>query len=256
MKPLAQITKEDIKKIKMIVLDVDGVLVPRGTKIRQKGDTIVLGIKKIKKKEIELIENIVRAGLLVNISSGRGLYMLQKMFQSVLSQVSITYENGSATWHKGKIYQHINSFAELSAVLPKLEKAAKKNKKVKGFEPKEFIITLHCKERAPEIEKIVRKYKKLTTVWNQEAYDIVIKGRQTKARGLRHVMNLFKLKKENVLVIGDNLNDREMLKAGGLPVSADKDRVKGKFYVPQSDKHFPAGVLMEKILSLKGKSSL
>jgi len=36
--------------------------------------------------------------------------MLQEMFREILPFVSLTYECGSATWYKGKIYQHINSF--------------------------------------------------------------------------------------------------------------------------------------------------
>ena len=34
MKPLSQMVKSDLSKIKMVVFDVDGVLVPRGTKIK------------------------------------------------------------------------------------------------------------------------------------------------------------------------------------------------------------------------------
>src|SRR3989338_8505613 len=122
MKPLNQMKKEDIKKIKLIVFDVDGVLVPRGTKIKQVGNTTTLQTKIIAKKQIEQIKELNKRKFLINISSGRGLYMLQEMFREVLPYVSITYENGSATWHKGKIYQHINSFKFLQYVFPKLKK--------------------------------------------------------------------------------------------------------------------------------------
>ena len=102
MKPLAQIFKGDIIKIKMIVFDVDGVLVPRGTKIKQIGNITTLQTKVINKRQIKQIKELNRIGFLVNISSGRGLYMLQEMFREVLPFVSLTYENGSATWYKGK----------------------------------------------------------------------------------------------------------------------------------------------------------
>ena len=42
MKQLNELSKKDLAKIKMIVLDVDGVLVPRGTKIKQIGNTTTL----------------------------------------------------------------------------------------------------------------------------------------------------------------------------------------------------------------------
>ena len=251
MKPVSQMSKAEIKKIKMIVFDVDGVLVPRGTKIKQVGDTLTLQTKVIQKKEIEEIKKLNRKGFLINISSGRGLYMLQEMFREVLPFVSLTYECGSATWYKGKIYQHINSFDSLYGIVPKLKKLVGKNKNVKGFEPKEFIVTLHCKKRVKEVEDIVKKEKNLVSVWSGDAYDILIKKRQSKALGLRYAMKIFKLKRENIMAIGDNYNDYELLRESNIPISADKTKVKGKFYIPLKGKFFPADVLMQKILALK-----
>jgi len=251
MKPLNQMSKKDLLKIKMIVFDVDGVLVARGTKIKQIGNTTTLETKVIAKKQIDQIKELYAKGFLINISSGRGLYMLQEMFREILPFVSLTYENGSATWYKGKIYQHINSFEYTKNIFPKLKKIANKNKNVKGFEPKEFIITIHCKKQIREIEEIVKKEKNLATIWNGEAYDVQIKKEQTKAIGLRHIIKIFKLKKENVMAIGDNYNDQELLEESGMPVSADKSRVNGKFYIPLKGIFLPADNLMQKILSLK-----
>lgn len=250
MKPLDQISKADIKDIKMLVLDVDGVLVPRGTKIKQSGNTTTLETKIIADKQIEQIKKLNEMGYLINISSGRGLYMLQEMFRGILPFVSLTYENGSATWYQGKIYQHVNSFKYLKDVFPKLKEATENNKYVKGFEPKEFIITIHCDKQVPAIEEVMKKEKDLAMIWNGEAYDIQIAEDQTKAVGLRHVMEIFKLKKENVMAIGDNYNDAELLSESGLPISADKDRVEGKFYVPLEGKFLPADLLMQKVLEL------
>lgn len=250
MKPLNQISKKDLGKIKMIVFDVDGVLVPRGTKIKQIGNVTTLETKIIQTKQIEQIKELNKKGFLINISSGRGLYMLQEMFRDILPFVSLTYECGSATWYKGRIYQHINSFDRTKNIFPKLKKIASKNKNVKGFEPKEFIITIHCKKPVKEIEEVVKKEKNLVTLWNGEAYDVLIKKDQTKALGLRQAIKIFKLKKENVLAIGDNYNDQELLEQSGMPISADKSRVKGKFYVPLKGEFLPADLLMQKILSL------
>ena len=240
--------KDDLKDIKMIVFDVDGVIVPRGTKIKQVGNTTTLETKIIESKEIEQIRQLSEKGFLINISSGRGLYMLQEMFRNILPFVTLTYENGSATWYKGKIYQHINSFEYLKDIYPKLKQVA--NEKIKGFEPKEFIITIHCTEEVSEIEEIVAQDPNLYTVWNGEAYDIGVKNQQTKALGLRQAMKIFKLKKKNVMAMGDNYNDTELLKNSGTPISADKTRVKGKFFVPLEGEFLPADILMQKILSL------
>jgi len=251
MKPLDQISREDLQKIRMIVFDVDGVLVPRGTKIKQVGQTTTLQTKVIKEKQIAQIKELNEMGFLINISSGRGLYMLQEMFREVLPFVSLTYENGSATWYRGKIYQHVNSFKYLQNVFPKLKQLASNNKNVKGFEPKEFIITIHCLKKIKEIEQIVKKEKGLVTVWNGEAYDVQVKKDQTKAIGLKRIIKIFKLKKENVLAIGDNYNDHELLQESGIPISADKTRVQGKFYIPLKGQFLPADKLMQKILLLK-----
>jgi HAD superfamily hydrolase (TIGR01484 family) len=250
MKPLNQISKKDLKSIKMIVFDVDGVLVPRGTKIKQIRNTTTLETKVIHKKQIEQIKKLNKLGFLINISSGRGLYMLQEMFREILPFVSLTYECGSATWYRGKIYQHINSFERTKNILPKLKKVTANNKNVKGFEPKEFIITIHCTKPDKKIEAVVKKDRNLITLWNGEAYDILIKKDQTKALGLRHAMKIFGLKKKNVMAVGDNYNDHELLEESGMPISADKSRVKGKFYVPLKGKFLPADELMQKILSL------
>jgi HAD superfamily hydrolase (TIGR01484 family) len=252
MKPLNEFSKKDLSKIKMIVFDVDGVLVSRGTKIKQVGNTTTLETKIINEKQIEQIKKLNENGFLINISSGRGLYMLQEMFREVLPFVSLTYECGSATWYKGKIYQHINSFEQTKNIFPKLKKAAENNKNIKGFEPKEFIITVHCKNPDKKIEELVKKEKGLATLWNGEAYDILIGEKQTKALGLRSTMKLFKLRKENVMAIGDNYNDQELLLESGMPISADKSRVSGEFFVPLEGKYLPADLLMQKVLALIG----
>ena len=155
MKPLKEMNQKDIKDIKLIVLDVDGIIVPRGTQIQEKGDFLKIKIKKVSKKELELIKKLNSKGIHININSGRGLYMLQKMFFNVLPYVSLTYENGSATWIDGKVYQHVNSFSRLRELEEKLRKI--KSKSIEGFEPKEFIISIHCKNRIASIEKTVNK---------------------------------------------------------------------------------------------------
>lgn len=248
MEPISKLKKKHLKNIRMIVFDVDGVIVPRGTKIKQVGNTTTLETKVIEGVEIAHIKELNKKGYLINISSGRGLYMLQEMFREILPFVSLTYENGSATWYQGKLYQHVNSFAKLKDLIPKLKQI--KNKNIKGFEPKEFIITIHSTKRVKEIEEIMKKEDLLYSIWNGEAYDIGVKKYQTKAAGLRQVMKIFKLKKENIMAIGDNYNDSELLSEVEIAVSADKKRAGGKFYIPLQGADLPAEKLMEKILSL------
>lgn len=248
MKSLDLMTKKDIEKIKMIVLDVDGVLVPRGTKIKQDGDKMSFVVKRVPAGEIEMIRKLNEKGILLNINSGRGLYFLQEMFREVLQFVSLTYENGSATWHKGKIHQHVNSFLQLKDLFFELKKV--RSEKIKGFEPKEFIITIHAKARVPAIENILAKKNGIQWAWNDEAYDIGVKSLQTKAAGLREFMKILNLRPENVMAIGDNYNDAELLQKAGIAVSADAKRIRGDFCVPLTGKFLPAENLMIKFLEL------
>jgi len=247
-KPISELTKEDLQDIKLIVFDVDGILVPRGTKIKQEGTITTLETKVIRRKQIEQIKKLYDRGFMININSGRGLYMLQEMFREILPFISLTYENGSATWYKGKIYQHINSFFELKDIFFELKKIKSKN--IKGFEPKEFIITLHCEKPIKKIELLVAKQKNLYTIWNGEAYDIGIKGVQTKKHGLKSFMKINNLKKKNVLVIGDNFNDREVLSVAGIAITADKDRASGDFYIPLNNKELPAKQFMNQVFKV------
>jgi len=239
---ISELKKTDANKIKMIVLDVDGVLVHRGSIIEQDGNRITYEIKKIGTPEIEMIRKLYEKGFIINISSGRNLGYLMEMFRDVLPYVILTYENGSATWRGGSIFQHTNAFLELIEVRKKLLKV--KHKNIKGWEPKEFIITIHCTDRVKEIESIISKYKDIYYIWNGEAYDIGYKT-QTKGTGLRAVMKLLKLKKEEVIAVGDNFNDAELVYEAGITVTSDYDRLDADYYVPM-----PAGVVMSKILEL------
>jgi len=45
MKPVTELTKEQLRNIRLLVFDVDGILVPRGTKIKQIGNTTTLETK-------------------------------------------------------------------------------------------------------------------------------------------------------------------------------------------------------------------
>lgn len=248
MKPINELTKDALKDIKLIVFDVDGVLVPRGTKIKQADNITTLQTKHIDPKQIEQIRKLKELGFLININSGRGLYMLQEVFRGILPFTSLTYENGSATWIDGEIVQHINSFKYLTDLFLEL-RGIETEENVKGFEPKEFIMTIHCEDRVKKIEDIVSKYNELYCLWNGEAYDIGVKNIQNKAIGLTALQNYLNLEKKNVLAIGDNLNDKEMIDAAGIAVSADKTRIEGDFFVPLEGEFLPADLMMQQIIN-------
>ena len=119
---------------------------------------------------------------------------------------------------------------------------------MKGFEPKELIITIHCEDRVQEIEDIVGEKENLYCLWNGEAYDIGVKNIQNKAVGLTAFRNHLGLAENEVLAIGDNLNDKEMIDAAGVSVSADKTRIIGDYFVPLDGEKLPGALLMDQII--------
>ena len=70
MESIKELTKKSLKDIKLIIFDVDGVLVKRGTKIKQSKNMLRLETKTISKKNIDLIKQLNKKGFLININSG------------------------------------------------------------------------------------------------------------------------------------------------------------------------------------------
>jgi len=246
MKDIKELTKDNIKDTKLIVFDVDGVLVPRGTKIKQQGNKLSMEFKQINIEYVDKLRELSKY-FKINISSGRGLYLLQDMFRDIIDCVSITYENGSATYDYGIISQYINSI-ELNELRNDLSKI--KDDNILGFEPKEFIITIHCKDRVLEIEEYMKEKKQYYLLWNGEAYDIGIIRRQDKGYGLFCLKHSLELKSPNVLAIGDNLNDQQLLQQSGIRVTADETKLLGDFSIPLNEKKLPGEVLIDKLLDL------
>lgn len=232
----------------MIVFDVDGVLVPRGTIIKQDKNHFSMDIKVIGREEIELMKTLHKMKYRLVINSGRSLYVLLEMFREVTPFVSFIYENGSSTWYEGKITQLVNAYIDMMSIRTKLEKI--KDKKIKGWEPKEFLITIHCSDRVKQIEEVMKYHSRYYCLWNGEAYDIGNKMDQNKGIGLIRYRMRHKYPKEEVLGIGDNVNDVEFLDACGISVTADKSRVNGNFYIDIGDK-LPANILMKRIVEAR-----
>ena len=63
-------------------------------------------------------------------------------------------------------------------------------------------------------------------------------------------MKIFKLGKKNIMAIGDNYNDYELLNESAIAISADESRVKGSFYIPLKGELLPADKFIQTILSL------
>ncbi len=255
-KPLEKLDPDFIRKnVKAVTFDVDGVIMPTGTFLRESFDGTKLTIKthKLSKKMIEMIKELKKY-VWINFSSGRALLYLEYMLEDILwDKVSLIGENGNFILIDGKVQQlslcnqsYLQKLTNIRNDIKKLKK--EKPDKIYGFEPKHIIITVHTANKMPEIEKIVKKHDKeneLYCLWTSEGYDIgnIKTNKQT---ALCFLSNRLKIKPEEMITTGNNLNDKEMLNFG-IGISVDPEQVSGKYAI-QKKKGMLGGEILAKYL--------
>lgn len=222
--------------IKLAVFDSDGVLIPRGTKITQKEESDKYSLTlstDIVSDRIANKLNELRRKMMVCISSGRSMIYLQEMYNKVLGESTIlSAENGSLLLDGGVLVQPMTYNTEYFDKIRKMREEIK-NLDILGFEPKQFILTIHAEREVKEVYDIVRKYdpqEELKVMWNGEAFDIQ-KIDTSKGNTIINLANDFEIEKENVIAIGDRINDKDMIEAAGIGISADKEHLKADYYL-------------------------
>ena len=230
---------EKLKKLKMLVLDSDGVTVERGTKIIEResknymevsvrankiSDSLAKKVNKLKKK------------LIICLASGRGLIWLQTMYSKVIDdRMIILAENGNIALMGGRLKQLFDYDAQYFTLRAKLRNEISKLP-INGFEPKQIILTANCPYKMEQIPKIINKLdkkKQIKSMWvANEAWDIQRKD-TSKGEGLKKIIRLLGLKKENIIAIGDGPNDKEIVELAGIGVSADMEDLKAEYYITE-----------------------
>lgn len=240
-KPLTELKPDFIRKnIKAVTFDVDGVIVPVGTFLRTSldGSELIMRTHKPSKEMIRIIKELKKY-FWINISSGRALLFLEQMFEDILGdKVSLMAENGNFILNNGRTEQlafyNQNYFKKIAAIRRDLKKLkAKKPRSIYGFEPKQLIITIHTAKKMPEISALVGKHdqeNELYCLWTGEGYDIGHK-KTNKLTALKFLNKKLKIKPEQMIAVGNNLNDKEML-GFGLGVSVDQKQVSGAYAIP------------------------
>jgi len=252
-KPLEQLDLDFIKKkVKAVTFDLDGVIVPTGTFLRESfdGTELIIRTHKLSKEMIEMIKELKKY-VWINFSSGRSLLYLQHMLEDILwDKVSLIAENGNFILIDGKVEQlssydqkYFQKITDIRNDLKKLKE--EKPDSIYGFEPKHVIVSVHTARKMPEIEEIVKKHdkeKELYCLWTSEGYDI---GhiKTNKKTALRFLSKKLKIKPEQMITTGNNLNDKEMLDFG-IGVSVNPEQVSGKYAIPKKK-----GVLGGEILA-------
>lgn len=260
MKPIAKLTKEDIKEIKLITFDVDGVTVKKGTEITEKEtadeSTLIVRTHKltdeVRDKLVEL-----KKYFYISISSGRSSLYLTQVFQELLwTNVAFVSEIGIFVLANGELVQtekfDIKTLQKMKDILIDLQKL-ENNDLFRAFEPKQFLITLHAWGEMKEVYDVVKKHDpegEFYCWWNGEAFDIAPK-RLNKGTALKTLAEHLGFSVEQTMAIGNGPNDKDMLDMAGIGVTTEPTVIESDFNT--TGKEYLGGLeLIDKLLVLQG----
>lgn len=235
MKDISQITKEELDDLRVVTFDIDGVIIPVGTELRENEDGTELYMKS-KQLSAGFIKDLkeLKKYLKINFSSGRNILYLKSLVNEIFdSQVILQAENGNITWIDNKITHPDypdKYFCQLRDIKEKIKEMMKDDGRIRGFEPKMFILTVHCDEME-EIPDLVKKMTgdSLYCLWTNEGYDIGSK-KMSKGEAISNLADYLKIKPKQIMTTGNNYNDGEMLEVG-KGVSVNPERVKGEYVI-------------------------
>lgn len=236
MKPISALNLVSLSNIKLISFDADGVMVEKGTEILEKDSVLTVRTKKISQDLLKKL-NKLKKYFHINISSGRSLLYLKEMFDPLLwEKASLQGENGIFTLIDGQVIQHskltFEELEDLRKIRGEIEKVAENSKNIRGFEPKQFLISVHCSSEEPAILEIVKKLDvrgEFYIKWNSEAYDIFPR-RFSKGSGLKQLAQYLGIDVSQILVVGNDPNDQEAVAGSGLSVTTSPDTLTADYY--------------------------
>ncbi|MDO8599822.1 MAG: HAD hydrolase family protein [bacterium] len=237
MQSLSLLSAESIQDIKLLCFDSDGVAVQRGTEVTENNGVLTIKSKVITESLLEKVSKLKKR-FHVNFTSGRNLLYLNQMLSSVLwENASLQGENGLFTLIDGQIIQSdkisSDELEKVEEIRAKIATLARKNDNIKGFEPKQFIVSVHCFKPDPQIEDIVRQVDtndEFYALWvSNEAYDIFLK-RFNKGVGLEFLANHLGIELSQTLAVGNDLNDKQMLEKAGVSITTNKDVLDANYF--------------------------
>lgn len=237
MKPLSELTKEILSPIKLISFDSDGVLAQKGTGIVNSPGFYSQKTNPLNPEVIKKLAILTEKYQIV-INSGRNSLYLTEIYRDILSRnVTLISEVGIFLTGDGFVVQTepLNTY-ELETIKKIRTELANLigDPRVKGFEPKQFLTTLHCHQEVPEVLEIVKKYdpqNRFYCWWNEEAYDIN-SSKFTKVNALKKLISLKNILPNQVLSVGNGINDRDSVTSQFLNITTDpKNLITDDFFV-------------------------
>ena len=255
MRPVTELTVADLKNIKLLAFDSDGVLVKKGTDITQTTDGSFTQKTNFVSDEVLDKLNQLKKHFEIVINSGRNSLYLSQIYQSILwNNVTLISEIGIFLTGDGF---HIQTLPldnyELTTIINIRKKLSLLlgDPRVKGFEPKQFLTTLHCYQSVPEVDEIVKESDRQNLFycwWNEEAYDINPK-KFTKLSALTKLISLKNLTAGQVITVGNGINDRDLTAKGILNISTDANNLTTDDYLSPGE-HLGGMAIINHLLKL------
>lgn len=259
MKPITKLTKEDVKDLKIVCFDVDGVTVKKGTDIKEvrTEETTTLTVTTNNLSDVMLQKMIrLKEYYMVAIASGRSSLYLTKIYSDLLwHNTALSSEIGIFTLINGQLIQH-EKFNEMTLekmrnIFNAIKKLEGVNKDFRAFEPKQFLITVHAWNELKEIDEIMKTYDpegEFYNIWNGEAHDIAPK-RLNKGTALKNMANHLGVAMSQTMAIGNGPNDKDMMDAAGIGITTEPDTIPSDYYTTGSQ-HLGGEQLVDILLEL------
>ncbi|PIS17455.1 MAG: hypothetical protein COT59_00540 [Candidatus Nealsonbacteria bacterium CG09_land_8_20_14_0_10_42_14] len=253
MKNLNKITEKELKAIKVVAFDIDGVIIPTGTQLSENLDGTELYMKS-KQLSPKFIKNLreLKKYVKLNFSSGRNILYLKSLVNEIFDEdVFLQAENGNINWFEGKISHPSYSsdyFNKLKNIRERIKSMMITDKRIRGFEPKLLILTPHCDQmgEVPNLVKELDPENELYCLWTNEGYDIGNKI-MTKGQGIINLSKHLKIQPKEIMTTGNNYNDAEMLQVG-RGVTVQPDRVEAEYFIEHKPEELGGELLAEFLL--------
>src|SRR5688572_22942691 len=164
MIPLSSLTKDDVRDLKLIIFDVDGVTIKKGTNIEEikTVDSTKFTIKTSNlSPEMKAKLQELKKKYFVAICSGRSSLYLTDVFNDLLwDNFALISEIGIFTLLNGELIQNKRFNAHLLEKMKTLRNDLAKlvgdKPDLADFELKQFLLTLHASHELPEVAEIMK----------------------------------------------------------------------------------------------------
>lgn len=259
MKALSELTKEDIKDLKLVVFDVDGVTIKKGTNIEEiktpQETKFTIRTNNLTEQMKGMLREL-KKHFFVAICSGRSSLYLTDVFNDLLwDNFALISEIGIFTLIDGELKQNkkfgSKELEKMKLIKNDLAKLVGDRPEMADFELKQFLITLHASHELPEVREIMKKNdpeEEFYCLWNGEAFDIAPKILD-KGQSVKFLAKELGIGIHQTMASGNGVNDKSMIDAAGIGITTDKKSVEADYYT-EGNEELGGFEIINKLLEL------